>query len=359
MDVALKVTYNDGGETIDWLGFRDVCSDDIIKYNTLIKKRANCSDSGNPCMKYAIGGFKLDQRPVNRSKCYESSLFTDWRFGAGKYHKGKRKGQPIPVKGVNGGDIAILTTLFPKAKENERKIIGLFKISKVVKDQKMGNGFVADGKMRIELDKQIASGLNFWDFYKNSSNSEKWNTGLFRYMNENEVEDIIDTVYTLVNDDRSRNILLGMKKTKSPPNKIPTQGNKIIRNVALKRKYGPAGEGPDHRRLKLWVKNNPQFLGLSNVVSAKEEPSDLFITNDTPDIYFECKNGECAVVEIETNNPWPGAYQALKYKAMLCGKKNENLDSKSVKSYLVAWNIPEDVKDFCTKYGIEAMDKKI
>ena len=128
-----------------------------------------------------------------------------------------------------------------------------------------------------------------------------------------------------------------------------------VREILISRKYGPRGESEAHRRLKNWIANHPEYLGLRNVKKVEVEEH-VFPSGDIPDIVFICDDKD-AVVEIETTNPLPGAYQSLKYKALLCAEKSLPIDSESVKSFLVAYQIPNQVKEFCQKYGIQTKEK--
>ena len=84
----------------------------------------------------------------------------------------------------------------------------------------------------------------------------------------------------------------------------------------------------------------------------------VFPSGDLPDIVFIYDNNKYAVVEIEIMDPLPGAYQSLKYKVLLCAEKSLPINSESVKSFLVAPIIPDQIKDFCQKYGVETRIKK-
>lgn len=77
------------------------------------------------------------------------------------------------------------------------------------------------------------------------------------------------------------------------------------------RKYGSGGEGEEHKKLKKWVTENPKRIGLLDVKGLPKIEWG-FISGDTADILFDRENGKFAVVEIETDNPEPGFYQALK-----------------------------------------------
>jgi len=78
-----------------------------------------------------------------------------------------------------------------------------------------------------------------------------------------------------------------------------------------------------------------------------------------PDIVFVLDNNKYAIVEIETTDPVPSAYQSLKYRPLLCAELGLALDSPDVDTFLIAWETPEDVKGFCKRYGIKFMEKRL
>ncbi len=117
----------------------------------------------------------------------------------------------------------------------------------------------------------------------------------------------------------------------------------------LKKKYGPRGEGAAHKRLKEWILDNPERIGLSD--DAEGEPEYQFASGDRSDIVFRLPRNRFAVVEIETNNPEPGTFQALKYRVLKCAELGVDIKSPTVESHLVSWQLPWNT-DFCRKYGI-------
>lgn len=127
---------------------------------------------------------------------------------------------------------------------------------------------------------------------------------------------------------------------------------------ALKRKYGSFGEGEDHKKLKEWVSKNPDAIGLAGVYKTEVE-THVFPSGDVPDIVFGCENKKYAVVEVETTNVRCGAYQAIKYKVLLCAELGLPIESPSIDAMLVAWNITRDFKAFCHKYGVKYFEKKL
>lgn len=61
MDIALKVTYNDGNPE-RFVGFKGICTTDIIKQNVV--RRVNCGLKTNPCRIYYDNNLK-GERPKN------------------------------------------------------------------------------------------------------------------------------------------------------------------------------------------------------------------------------------------------------------------------------------------------------
>ena len=113
--VALKVTYNDGGANGGLFGYRGVCSNRIIFDNVQTRRMTNCSAEDHPCRKFVDGGLRGRRPNPDAPHCYESVLFAEKhrRFWCGMYHHGPKEGEPIPIRGVEAGDIAFLTTILP------------------------------------------------------------------------------------------------------------------------------------------------------------------------------------------------------------------------------------------------------
>jgi hypothetical protein len=128
------------------------------------------------------------------------------------------------------------------------------------------------------------------------------------------------------------------------------------RRQQLQRKYGPSGEGPEHQKLKEWVFQNPHALGLTGVLRAHKEYE--IPSGDRVDVVFDLLRDRYAVVEIETDNPTPGTYQALKYKVLKCAEIGLDVKSPDVEAILVAWSKPQDAY-FCQKYGVRFVRKKL
>ena len=124
----------------------------------------------------------------------------------------------------------------------------------------------------------------------------------------------------------------------------------------LRRKYGQGGEGNDHRRLKAWVRDHPEKLGLEDAID--HEVEHRFQTGDRADVVFHIQGGRFAVVEVETVDTFTGARQALKYKALKCMEMGLDIWSNRVEPILVAWRSPGPDR-FCERYGVRFIQKRI
>jgi len=122
------------------------------------------------------------------------------------------------------------------------------------------------------------------------------------------------------------------------------------------RKYGPGGEGSDHRKLKEWIRDHPEDIGLRGVLRSHLEYE--FLTGDRVDLLFDLEGDRHAVVEIETDNPLPGAFQALKYRVLKCAEVGSDIKSTKVEAILVAWGEPED-HEFCHIYNVRFVKKRL
>lgn len=187
--------------------------------------------------------------------CLESKLFIDWKIGAGHYQKGKSAGQPIPMKDTGPEKFAILTTRFPGERESDRRIVGLFKIDKMV-----GNNVVSErGGIRLPMEE--ARELYFWAYMKAKNDTPAWNEGLFRYVEDGQVHRILHDLVQTVHDQGIREQIADLMnasfpKQVPPPAAGPLREKARIRKDKLEigRKYGAGGEGPDHKILKEWIR---------------------------------------------------------------------------------------------------------
>lgn len=345
--VAVKCTYNNGEEGA-FVGFNGTCSENIIRINT--QTHMWCSQPECSCKQYCENGFR-GERPVD--PCLESTLFRDWWFGAGTYLTGKRKGSPKKAQLIKGG-IALLTTRFPGDVEKDRKIIGLYEIKRVTNLENEETKFYAEKNLKIRLPLEEVMQLFFWDYYSINSTEISWGHGLLRYLNDSQIKKVLLDLQQTVQSNNHKEIIAELlekyKEVKAIEKGQRDIGIPRIERITGKRKYGPGGEGEKHKILKEWIATHPQDIGLETIKHYKKEY--VFLSGDTVDILFEIDDENDAVVEIETNYPFPGCYQAIKYRALRCAQRSLDLDSDKVKAIIVAWEISDEIKRFCDKYKI-------
>src|SRR5436309_3423056 len=137
-NIAFKVTwvYGDNGP------FSSPCSPRGREINIDQDPRVWCSQPACPC-------YEIYHRKSNKGDywshynktgpdpypCYDSAVFTGWKFGTGIYHHGRKKNKPIPIKHWKPGKLAFLTSKKSGEPESARKIIGCFSIARMTQDQ--------------------------------------------------------------------------------------------------------------------------------------------------------------------------------------------------------------------------------
>ena len=84
-----------------------------------------------------------------------------------------------------------------------------------------------------------------------------------------------------------------------------------------------------HKKLKYYIVKHPELINIHSVIERKTEHP--FRSGDVVDIFFQCKDGVDYVVEIETDIPVPGAYQAIKYRELRCVERNRLYQVKKFK----------------------------
>ena len=355
--VAFKCTYNDGGEGV-FVGFSDTCSRDNIELNVK-NSRVWCNSPDCKCRQYYDQGMN---GPKPQEPCYESVLFSKWRYGAGWYHTGVKAGTPIHIAQAEVGKFALLTTRFPNEPESKRRIIGLFQIGEKI--ERPETILLAATRGRIRLPLEEAKELYYWAYSSTRTGRPDWRTGLFRYLEDGQIHRILADVAATVRDENTKAEIKHLIKqafgnVQPPPANgcLPQKSVSRPDSVARIRKYGLGGEGQEHRRLKTWLSEHPDKLGLTDV--AEVEIEHRYLSGDSADLIFTHCANRYTVVEIETTDPLPGAHQAIKYRALLCAEKMLPLDTDAVRAILVAWSIPEEVRAFCKKYGIDVQTHKL
>jgi hypothetical protein len=120
------------------------------------------------------------------------------------------------------------------------------------------------------------------------------------------------------------------------------------------RKYGVGGEGKEHKKLKELISSNPKRIGIKNETDTHIE-YDFEFTGDRADIVFDLPSNRYATIEIETYDPFPGVFQALKYKVLLEAELDwNNKNPQGVDTYLVAYTpLNTEEEEMCKKLGVK------
>jgi hypothetical protein len=286
----------------------------------------------------------------------------EWRYGSGTKHSGPNEGKPIHMRQVEEGKFAVLTTRFPGEREEKRRIIGLFQIGSV--DETRETMIYAAEKGRIRLPIEEARELYFWAYYSNQYGGPSWKTHLFRYLEDSQVHRILTDLVATVREEETRSqvkylLKNSFRKSEIPPATGPMKHKSAERQKTMHktRKYGSGGEGEKHKELKLWIACHPEFLGSNDVTNVEVEHT--YLSGDSADLVISHNDGKYTVVEVETTDPMPGAHQAIKYRSLLCAEKMLELGTERVRAVLVAWSIPDEVRNFCNKYGIEVKEIRL
>jgi len=207
-NIAFKYNYNNGGKSKDSFGFKGRCSKDVIKFNTSQPGKW-CSHKRNNCYKFHNNlTYTEDEYP-----CTESRILIDWEANAEYDTKGdKHIPRRIPNMEILS-NIAVLTTIQPNMKERDRVIFGIFLINKHFIGNDDCPGYVkSDESLRLEL--KPSEPLYFWTYHRNENKPDdcKWGQGLYRYLNDIEVCQMLNDVVNMKKNDAEK--LIAMKLLK-------------------------------------------------------------------------------------------------------------------------------------------------
>ncbi len=184
-NIAFKQNYCDGGSDVNCIGFRGICSEELIEWHIKEKQHTWCSNESCPCMEYYTGKKTYEalcqEYEDESSPCTESDLLDTW-CGDANYNI---NGEPRKIRGAAPQRLCVLTTMLPG--EKERLIFAAFMIKEIFEGDDYESGQVyADSEYRIELTPDEAHAVRFWDYYQNESISDSkfWGSGLVRYFDD-------------------------------------------------------------------------------------------------------------------------------------------------------------------------------
>lgn len=194
-NIAFKCNFCDGGCSDSCIGFKGVCSDEIMRYNIMEAKHVWCA-SESPCKKYIDGEITREDL-IQQFSCYESTMLSEWKASAGVVQNGENKGKPMKLIKVQNNSLAVLTTRFPNATDDKRFIFAVFLVDESYEGDGWEEGFVTNhSKWRIELTPSEATQLLFWNYYVNANAPEKkvFGSGLHRYLSDMQAAQILKDI---------------------------------------------------------------------------------------------------------------------------------------------------------------------
>lgn len=115
------------------------------------------------------------------------------------------------------------------------------------------------------------------------------------------------------------------------PSIIDTKASeKIIRSGKL---YGTGGEGENHKRIKDFIYDHPEVVGIKDFKEREKEY--ILLSGDRLDVFFKLDNGSSLAVEVKPSTSpdadiLRGLFQCVKYKVIMDAedkihaKKNNN-----------------------------------
>jgi hypothetical protein len=188
-NVAFKVTWV-YGETGP---FASPCTPTGRRINIQRRRVTWCRQPECPCRQLFDAG---NTEPYDRDKeywpCYDSAIFDKWSFGGGRFHGETRKGQKIPFKNFRLGKLAFFTTRRHDMEEEDRVVIGCYRIAKAITDPDFDMLVAAAGDFKLRV-RDFDQAPRFWEFHRQKGEPH-WGTGLFRYLPDEEASALLEAV---------------------------------------------------------------------------------------------------------------------------------------------------------------------
>lgn len=204
-NIVFKCFYCNGRNDNTSIGYKYVCSDEMIKHNIEVAKNKVCSSPTCNCSQYLAGNIsrtELEDRYNNESNnfCYENKLLSQWQaFPDVSFAEGKGK-KVKSLKNVNQGSLVLLSTILPNEKERDRIIFGVYLLQEEYELDYNTKGYLgADEKYKIELSIEEAKKIKFWDYYFNPKNPEKIvnNGTTYRYFDDVQASQVLKAINEL------------------------------------------------------------------------------------------------------------------------------------------------------------------
>ncbi len=200
-NVAFKCNYCDGGCSPNCIGYKGVCSDEMISYNIEKAKHVWCS-SDSPCRRYLNGEITRTELE-NQFVCYESEMLVEWKASAGIVQNGAAKGKPMKLLKVQNNSLCVLTTRLPDSSDETRFIFAVFLVDESYEGDGREEGYVTNhSQWRLELLPEEARKMLFWNYYANKNAPDRivLGSGLHRYLDDIQAAQILRDIISIKSD---------------------------------------------------------------------------------------------------------------------------------------------------------------
>lgn len=141
----------------------------------------------------------------------QTEVFKDWRIFAGEVKSGKNKGMPSKPTRLHANSAVLLTALAPNAKEEDRRIIGMYMVKERFIGKTCTDGFIPSHSVyKIELTEEESAQMPFWQYYTDEKNTSKiaWKSGKHRYFNNEWMARILKDVVGLKDDEAEQQVAM-------------------------------------------------------------------------------------------------------------------------------------------------------
>lgn len=187
-NVAFKVAYVDN----NWA---DVCSPNVADYN--FKNRTWCNiqkDFEHNCQS---AFWKDNLVSLEASPCHDCIALKELCFYPGHNHGPKTNNEPRRMLNAKQGKIAVFTSVNPGDREDQRFIFAVAEIAEFLDVEEDGKSYeMVLGNFEKAIAFDEGNRPLFWNYYRNSNAPDRkaWNTGLFRYMNDRMLYELLQDI---------------------------------------------------------------------------------------------------------------------------------------------------------------------
>ena len=138
-----------------------------------------------------------------------SSVFTEWKVFTGEIKSGNNKGTPKKPTRIHQNSVVLLTERDSDMPEKDRRILGVYMVSEGFIGKVCEDGYIpAHSEYKLQLTEQESDRMLFWKYYVNekSPQSMTWNTGKFRYFDNEWMAQILRDMVSLKSDTQEQEL---------------------------------------------------------------------------------------------------------------------------------------------------------